>query len=345
MRPEWQEIFIESENPSFSKRSTPLQEAFTKVSPVETVHLPTRKLNHKKFYYILLFLFLIYQIFIAYFTKFFYIEEDQTTKIKNAEKYLDILEDTISLEMKNILQDAKKYWSILKFGSVENSHRIDKLLFSQNDKYLYFGVFQILGKELYSKLEFFNYNLLGEPDISIQEISEKLDGIEISFVSPAKDGIPYLYNLTEKKDKLETCIAVIPLEKQILVLGFQLRNWNELLARREYGTYILLNHQGIVLAHSFPNIVKDASDYSNLKYFEFISKGGEFYKKKEFISNSGKVVKVFVRKLIPFESYLVYLLELENKENEKFFHFLGLSLLGFFLAWLSLFIWQKKTGS
>ena len=356
MRPDWKEIFIESKkdnslekfdnykensNGYESKKNSLLEKSeiirktnsSKKVSPVETI-LPSslsktvEKPKSKKFlYFIFLFLFL-YQITLAYIIKLVYITEDSDSHLKTAEKYLDILEDSISLDMSYILQDAKRYWTILKLLKIENSFKLEKIYFSQNESYLYFGVFQRLEKELFSKIEFFNYLLLGSSKVPFEEFSEKIEGIEISLFSPIRDGIPYLYNLTDKKDKNEICLAVIPGEREILVLGFQLKKWNELLAKREIGTYILLNHQGIVLAHSFPEIAKNVTDYSNLRYFDFIKKGGEFYKKKVFISNSGKKVDVLVRKLIPFEAYLVYLLESEKKEDHFWFVFSFFSLLG-----------------
>lgn len=342
MQPDWKEIFIESERNSLLKKSENKLKSIssTKISPIETiipnVEVIREKQKNKKFvYYIFLFL-LVYQTLLAYFIKIFYINEDSKFYLKASEKYLDVIEDTVSSDMSYILQDAKKYWTLLKFLKTENYFKLEKIYFSQNENYLYFGVFQKVGKELYSKLEFFNHSLLGNSKISLDEFSEKIEGIEISLFSPTRDGVPYLYNLTEKKDKSEICMAIIPTENEILVLGFQLKKWNELLAKREIGAYILLNHQGVVLAHSSPEIAKSVTDYSNLKYFDFIRKGGELYKKKEFISPTGKKVEVLVRKLLPFESYLVYLVESENKENNYWLFYLTFSFIGFGIAFLAL---------
>lgn len=333
MKPKWKEIFIESTK----------EEAPKRFSPIETVYLTTRKPKEKpknRLSYFLFTILLAYQIFIAYFTQVF--NADHQTSAKNAEKYLDILEDTISSDMSRIIHDTKKYWNILKFVSAENTHRLDKLYFSQSENYLYFAVFQIIERELYSKSEFFNYKLLGELKIPFEDFSEKVEGIETSLLSSSRDGMPYLYNLTEKKDQTETCIAIVPLEKQILVLAFDSKRWNELLAKRELGNYILLNHQGIVLAHSSSEAVKNAVDYSYLKYFDFINKGGKFYQKKEFISTSGSSVRVFVRKLIPFESYLVYIFELDQKGERNFLYFLSLSFLGFVIFFGLLLFFRKE---
>ncbi|MCX8000159.1 MAG: hypothetical protein N3A69_14595 [Leptospiraceae bacterium] len=331
MKSKWKEIFIES-----------TETQVTKVSPMETVYSQTNKQKKEpknKLIYFLLIIWIAYQIFVAYLTKIFYSEYQINTKY--AEKYLDILEDTISSDMSRILQDTKRYWDILKLVNIKNSHKLDKIYFSQTETYLYFAVFQIINRELYSRSEFFNYKLLGNSRIPFEEFSEKMEGIEIGLLSSSRDGMPYLYNLTEKQDKTEIGIAIIPLEKQILALGFELKKWNELLAKRETGSYILLNHQGIVLAHSSPELVKNAVDYSYFPYFDFIYKDGKFYRKKEFISKSGNLVKVFVRKLIPFESYLVYFLEIEQGGEQKFLFFIGLSLLGVLIIFGFLFFYNK----
>lgn len=341
MQQEWQEIFIESEKNSLLKKSESKLKTIssTKISPIDTIvpSLPSKEKSiNKKIIYFILFCLLVYQLFLIYLLKIFFEKEESSFHLKTAEKYLDVLEDSISLDMSYILQDTKKYWTILKFLRTESTFKIEKIYFMHNENYLYFGVFQKLGKELYSKLEFFNHSLLEHSKISFDEFSEKIEGIEISLFSPIRDGIPYLYNLTDKKDQTEICMAVVPGDREVLVLGFKLEKWNELLAKRDFGTYILLNHQGIVLAHSSPKISKNVLDYSNLKYFDFIKKGGEFYKKKEFVSNNGKKVYVLVRKLIPFEAYIVYLLESEKEENNYWFIFLALSFSGFSVAFLTL---------
>jgi len=324
---EWQEIYLDSSKNGFLYVTEKKIEAPTwidKISQVDTI--PKKNKSSKwLFLFLIMLTFLSIEIFLIYFKEREFYQEERNQKIHESEKYIELIDEALTSELEYIIKDARQYWKTINFIDPNDLWKIDKIFFFQNDKYLYYGVYKQLDNEIYSKLDYYNTEALSKTNLQIDQLAEKLEGIEPQINRSAREGIPLLLNLSDEKTNKEICMALVPVGNTIVLgLGFYFEKWNEILSKREYGTYILLNHQGIVLAHSNKDTAKNAPDYSQIRFFDFLKDSSNYKTRKEFFSSTGKTVHVYVRKILPIESYLIYLFEYEKprfdwKENYVYF--------------------------
>lgn len=327
---EWQEIYIDSRKNGLLQKTEEKVEVLKQTVSVEKVsQVDTFPPKRKKAKWFLIFLvtivFLAIQLFLIYFKDSASIREEKNKKIHESEKYIDLIDETLTSELEYIIRDARQYWKTINFTESKHRWKVDKIFFFQNDKYLYYGVYKQLDNDVYSKFDYYNTEAFSQSNLQIDQFAERLEGIESQINRSAKEGTPLLLNLSDEKNSKEMCMALVPVGNTIVLgLGFYFQRWNEILSKREYGTYVLLNHQGIVLAHSSPGIAKNAPDYSEIRFFDFLKDSNDYKTRKEFIASTGKAVHVYIRKLLPIESYLVYLTEYEQtgfdwKENYIYF--------------------------
>lgn len=349
MREDWEEITIGANSKKGllakiedyqSRTSTEERLTWTPISPVETVRIRKKKSYKIKILFLTIF-FLILQLGCFFYAEKFLFSMDKDDPTMDYPIFLDVASQSITNELNTILGEAKKIYKTENLLT-NQKEMMGQLIFSPDSKYLYFGIFEVKELKLYMEDEYFLESFsLQEADFKKKLVMEEGDLIR------SIDGNAYLHNLTNSQYNGIITLLTVPRENsKILFLGFDSSHWAELFAGIKLGTFFIMNDSGAIILHSDKEVTLTGADYSGLKFLDFILKEKPHNLTREIDTQSGKKIKCHVRKIIPVESYIVFLEEVKpdahKVKKESIFVYIGSSFLFLMYAFFVLRIFKNS---
>lgn len=320
MQEDWQEITIGVNNKSgllaklekYKQSDAEEELSWTPISPIETVRIK-KKPNYKGKLFLLTIVFICLQIglFISAENKLFNFQKLELTIDYGA--YLDIARSSITNELGAMLGETKKIYKTENLLS-NQKEKMNELIFAPDSKYLYYGIFELADLKLKPEEEYYSENFS-----FYEESFQKLLVTEEGSLVRSANGNTYLHNLSFAGFQGIISLLSIPRENsKILLVAFDSSHWIELFTGINIGTFFIMNDSGSIILHSDKEVVLTGADYSELKFLDFILREKPHNLTRELQISKTKTLICHIRKIIPIDSYIVFLEEPKNIHSTGF---------------------------